>query len=58
MQTYSLDKNINLPQPVCDALASLNDANFFSDGLPPVRLTSVCRFPEAESALSKKVCNA
>jgi hypothetical protein len=33
MQTYSLDKNINLPQPVCDALAALNDANFFSDGL-------------------------
>jgi superfamily II DNA or RNA helicase len=33
MQTYSLDKNINLPQPVYDALAALNDANFFSDGL-------------------------
>jgi hypothetical protein len=32
MQTYSLDKKINLPQPVCDALAALNDANFFSDG--------------------------
>jgi hypothetical protein len=33
MQTYSLDKNINLPQPVYEALAALSDANFFSDGL-------------------------
>jgi hypothetical protein len=33
MQTYSQDKNINLPQPVCDALAALNDADFFGDGL-------------------------
>ncbi len=33
MQTYSLDKDINLPQQVYDALAALNDVNFFSDGL-------------------------
>jgi len=33
MQLYSLDNNLNLPEPVSKALATLAAANFFDDGL-------------------------